>query len=103
MADDTPKKVESPNEKFPTTARDETEDLYNPGVTTCIVEVRCAYGTTTLKRCSVLSNVIAVKSVRGVPEHTPALCAINTLNISDSPKEKGARAPGVDTDGEDHC
>lgn len=98
-ADETSVSVEEKGEVFPTTTRDETEDSCNSGVTTRMVEVRGAYGATTLKCRNVGSNPTAVKIVRGVSEHAKAVRALNSVLITEDPKKKNTRAHVVDTDG----
>lgn len=100
MTDDTSKSVEERGEVLPSTSPDNTEDLYNSGVTTCIVNSVGVYGATTLKRRVAGSIVIAVKILVGVPNHILAVKAMNSAKITEESKEKGSRPARVDTDGE---
>lgn len=80
-------KVREKGEDFPTPTSDNTEDFYNSGVTTCIVNSVGVYGATTFKRRVAGSILIAVKILVGVPNHIFAVKAINSGYITDESKE----------------
>lgn len=78
IAEDTSKKVEDKGEFLPTTSSDNTEDFYNSGVTTCIVNSVGVYGATTFKYRVAGSIVMAVKILVGVSNHILAVKAVNS-------------------------
>lgn len=78
MTDDSPVNVEKYDEVLPPPTPDESVDLYNSGLTSRMVDVVGAYGSTTFKWCLAGSIVAAVKMLIGVTEYAFAVWAINS-------------------------
>lgn len=57
-------------------------------------------GATSLECCLVLANVVVRKALVGVVVYTLAVCAANSIKVSEGPKECGHHAAGSDGGGD---